>query len=293
MRETTTAVHRCVARLQRVVVGNPALLSCFMLWITAGCAGSLVTSNWREEQITIDGDAKDWSDSAAFVGNDHVGVKVTNDGDFFYFLLVTQKREIARQVALRGLTLWFDPNGGENRTIGVHYPVGMMGMGGRSPQGQNEPPERTEQGEEMVGRGVQEIEFFGPTTQDRMRFPKNQGKGIEAEFGQHDNLFVYEAKVPLIFSLKHPYAIETSTGSTIGLTIAIGGREFMGRGDMGGGFPGGGGRGRGGGGGRGGGMGGGRVGGGGFGGQRPGGSGGAQFEPIKIKVRLAEAAGKK
>jgi hypothetical protein len=267
--------------------------------VMAGCSSTFVISKWRTEQIKVDGDSRDWNDSTSYFGNDDVGIKVTNDEEYLYLLLVTQKREIARQMVTRGLTVWFDPNGGDKKTIGLHYPVGMMGGAGRFRQEENGPPQGMEQGNDASARGMQEFEFFGPTDRDRVRLPRMQGKGIEVRIAEHDTRFVYEARIPLIFSLDHPYAIETSTGSTIGVTIeaTTAAREAVGGGDQGGGAPGGG-RGGGGGGGRGiGGGGGGRGGrggiGGGGGGQGQRSTEGAQFEPIKVKLHLAEQSAQK
>ncbi|MFA5144462.1 MAG: hypothetical protein WC723_00420 [Candidatus Omnitrophota bacterium] len=45
--------------------------------------------------------------------------------------------------------------------------------------------------------------------------------GIEAKVGQENDYFVYELKVPLTKSMKHPYAIETKAGKQIGLGLEI------------------------------------------------------------------------
>ena len=250
------------------------------LTMAAGCSATLVTSKWKGDRIKIDGDAGDWSDSTASFGNDDAAFKITNDEEYLYLLMVTQKREIARLIVTRGLTIWFDPNGGDKKTIGLHYPVGV-GAAGRFQQ--DGVPLGPEQGGDFRGRLMEEVEFWGPTVRDRVHFRRAQGKGIEVQFGEHDARFVYEARVPLIFSLEHPYAIETSTGSTIGVTIeTTTAREALGGGEQRAGAPGGG---------RGGGLGGGGRGGRGGvggGGQPSRGAEITQFEPVKVKLRLAD-----
>lgn len=243
----------------------------------AGCSGSYLASNWQSEQIAIDGDVGDWSAIPAYTEREDVRLSVSNDGEYFYLLLATQKREIARQIVLRGLTLWFDPNGGGKKTLGLNYPLGVQGSDMRYRDGETNPPERTEVREEISQRSLEEFEFLGPQERDRVRVPKREGKGVEVELSDEHNLFVYEVKIPLVFSLQHPYAIETSAGSTIGLTVEVGGSGMFARGTRGGDMPGGGGFP---GGGRG------RMGGGGAM-RRPGGAA-EQFEPMTIRVQLAE-----
>ncbi|MGH2568569.1 MAG: hypothetical protein ACRDGA_09535, partial [Bacteroidota bacterium] len=103
--------------------GSVAILSCMLLPL-AGCAGSVMTSGWNDERIVVDGDAQDWDGTSAFYNDEGVAVKVRNDAEYLYLLLVIQKREVGREVIMRGLTLWFDPNGGEKKTIGLRYPLG-------------------------------------------------------------------------------------------------------------------------------------------------------------------------
>ncbi|MCI0707444.1 MAG: hypothetical protein L0Y80_08185 [Ignavibacteriae bacterium] len=276
--ESLTTVRQPDKATMRIFV---SLTLCLIVsLVIAGCSGIQLTSNLRQSPIQIDGKVGDWDRLPSYSAREGIRLSITNDREYFYILFATHQREVARQVVMRGFTLWFDPNGGSKKTIGLNYPLGVMEPGMRERMGDMDPSERTDIREDLMNRSLQEFEFLGPNENDRVRVSKNEGKGVEVHVSDESNLFVYEAKIPLIFSMQHPYAIETSTGSTIGLTIEVGSREmFMRRmGGMEGGRPG-----------DGGGFSGGRGGrmppG---GGQRPSGTQRMQFEPIELTVRLAE-----
>jgi hypothetical protein len=248
-------------------------VSLFFVIFIGGCSGAKLASTFSQMDIEIDGDIGDWEQLPAYTQRDGIRLSIANDREYLYILFVTSQRDIARQVLMRGMTLWFDPNGGTKRTIGLAYPLGILEPGMRD----IERPDRLEMRQDVMNRSLNEFEFYGPQEHDRLRVAKTQGKGIEVEVNDERSLFIYEAKIPLIFSARQPYAIEASPGSAVGLAIEIGDREMFSRrtdgmgGERPGGFPGGG-RGR-------------MPGG---GGQRPAGMQGTQFEPIEITVQLAE-----
>ena len=218
------------------------------------------------------------------------------------------------------MTIWFEPKNGDK--IGVHYPLGMPGMGmgpgagfeqpgGEMPSGL--PPEGAlpdaggpEQGMGTDRTGyipeiVKELEILGPGKDDVERMPVVQATGIEVKIVQSAGAVVYELKIPLKKTEKHPYAIASNLGSKVDVDFETG--KFTrpsggpGAGGMSGG-PGGMGSGPGGmgpaGGGAGGGPpGGGMPGGGGMGGGRGGGPGGGRAEPkqFKLETEVTLAAG--
>ena len=259
-----------------------------------GCSSTQqLTSKWSESTVRMDGGLGDWADSTVFVEKDGIRYGVANDGEFLYLCLISSKANLGRQIMFRGMTIWFDPNGGDKKTIGIRFPIGGTGMG-RPEMGQQQPDQDPEQKgnrlEEMERQSLNEFEYLGPGENDRLRVSRLQGQGLEMHMTATPERFLYKLKIPLQYSSQHPYAVETHAGAKIGIGIETNSAARMAQG-----VPGGEGRGEGTEGGRpgaGGGRGGGRMGGGGMGGggQRPGGSAATVNFNIWCRVQLAEKA---
>lgn len=271
------------------VAKNDLLSSSPVAWVVlalviamaGGCSSTMqLASNWTPETIPIDGSMKEWSDSTLFAQKDDLSYAVKNDDQYLYLFVMSATPNLGRQMVFRGMTVWFDPNGGSKKTLGVRFPLGM---------GRGEMPIRSDgqDGEqrgnrftEMERQALNEFEFLGPGENDRQRVSRIQGQGVEFYINATPERFVYEMKIPLKYSSEHPYALETRPGQKIGVGIASntitrpGGREGGSPGEGGGeGMPG---------------MGGGREGGRGAGrggGRMPGGMGqgrGASGSPVQF-----------
>jgi hypothetical protein len=188
--------------------------------LVEGCGSTLqLASRWNEQRIRIDGDLNEWSDSTVFAEKDGIRLGVRNDDEFLYLCLTASKPDIGRQVRFRGITVWFDPNGGEKKTIGVRFPIGMGRMGMPVRTGREETEGEARNVEPDASQALSEFEFFGPTENDRQRISRLQGQGVEVDLKTTAGRFVYELKIPLIFSSRHPYALETHPGATIGVCV--------------------------------------------------------------------------
>jgi hypothetical protein len=219
-----------------------------------------------------------------YVENKNISVGVQNDGEFLYLRLKAVDRTIQQEIMRLGLTVWFDSSANENKTLGIHYPIGVQDYGLRFARGEGEADGNMESRQQQFRQMLGEMEILGPTKIDRNRIPLLNPYGIEAGISDTSGMLAYELKVPLKPTNKHLYAVGADTARFISIGLETG--EFrlpaMSRG--GGGMSGGGtgmGGGRGGrGGGRGGGMG-------------PGGGQPAQgtSEPMKLwmKVKIASA----
>jgi hypothetical protein len=197
----------------------------------------------------------------------------------------------------RGMTIWFDPNGGDKKTIGIRFPIGGMGMGRpelEQLQPNQDPEQRGNRLEEIERQSLNEFEYLGPGENDRQRVSRLQGQGLEMHITATTERFLYKLKIPLQYASQHPYAVETHAGAKVGIGIESNATPRMGPGEPGsdrrgegteGGAPGAGG-------GRGGGRGAGGVRGGGMGrgGQRPGAPTAMISFNIWSHVQLAEKA---
>jgi hypothetical protein len=188
-----------------------------------GCGSTQqLASKWSEGPIRIDGSLRDWSDSTAFVEKDGIRYAVMNDGQYLYFCLLSSKAGLGRQMMFRGMTVWFDPNGGEKKTIGLRFPIGMGGMGRSEIPVRPPEEEQGQQGvrpEEFPRQTPNEFEYLGPGENDRQRVSRLQGQGIEIHLTATLERFLYELKIPLQYSSQHPYSVETHAGARIGLGV--------------------------------------------------------------------------
>ena len=247
-----------------------------------GCNALQLKSTWRDREITVDGASTEWENAVTYVEKNAVAIGVLNDEEYMYICLAAPERQIAAQVVSGGLTVWFDPEGGKDKTFGIRFPLGMQqrGLSGDTRQGTREGRQEPKKLQSLLEDIGDEMELLGPKAAPlaRLDIPSAQGIGIEVKLGQFQGSLVYELKVPLARSGAHPYAIGAVAGKVIGLGFEAPKSE---RGEMRKGM------GR-----RGGGMGGGPPGGGGFGGRPPGGRGGVASkmpEPLELraKVKLA------
>jgi uncharacterized membrane protein YgcG len=140
-----------------------------------------------------------------------------NDGEFLYICVMSSKPNLGRQIMFRGMTVWFDPTGGEKKTFGVRFPIGM----GRGEMPMRPDEEETDQRgnrfDAMNRQSLSDFEFIGPTEKDLQMVPRMQGQGVEMHLTSTPERFVYELRIPLAYSSAHPYAIESHPGAPIGV----------------------------------------------------------------------------
>ena len=249
-------------------------------------------SQLRDAAIVADGDFGDWYGNLQPFGDHPVSIQALNDRDFLYLRLTASDASTRMEIMRLGLTVWFDPSGGEKKKFGIRYPVVEHGSGPGAEEGQrggHRGPGRGHSGEDAMDppHPADRVDILGPGKDDARSLTHQALSGVEVAVREEQGVLQYELKVPLARSGEHPYAIGTEAGKTIGVGLETGKFEqpsHEGRGG-GGGFGGGGG------GGRGGGMGG-HGGGGGRGGGSRGGGEGRGFDapkPLKAWATVAIA----
>ena len=181
----------------------------------AGCGGVRLESKPRDRVITIDGKADEWQESTTFIENAQIGVALFNDRDDLYVCIKSWNQDLNLQAMNLGMTLWFDPDGGKQRTFGVEYPLmedrvrskdgGEPASGGAAPGGPAAPPVR------LAVRGSQ--------ADNREVMAVSDARGLEAKATMVGGILIYELKVPLRSDAQHPYAIGAQAGRAIGVLL--------------------------------------------------------------------------
>ncbi len=219
----------------------------------SGCSRLELASHWRTGQVKIDGQNSEWEGLLTPLDDKLTSVGLVNDSSYLYIGLITANRDLARQIMRRGLTLWFDRDGGKKKAFGIRFPLGYEGYAPsldapNAGTGQEEASRN-----ERIAEASGELDLYGPREGDIHRMTLAEAEGIEVKAKVDRGMLVYEMKVPLEEDSHHPFAVGAKAGTLIGIGVETTGErqgerpsEGMTRGDGGGrGF---GGRGRGGGG---------------------------------------------
>ncbi len=173
-------------------------------------------SAWRDRDVTIDGSDEEWRGQELPVEKQRFSLGIMNDGEWIYLCLPTKDAAVKNQIGSAGLVVWVDPEGGKKRRFGVHFPVPNppRSPGMRRPMPQ---PPGAGQGEEIPGQHM--LGILGPGKNDARLVRPDEAGGIEAQVGVHDDLTVYELKIPLARSAEHPYAPNVQPGQTARVEI--------------------------------------------------------------------------
>ncbi len=200
---------------------KPAMSSILILFLflLAGCGNSKLelNSNWRDREITVDGKNTEWRGAMLFFVEDNVSVGLLNDENFFYICMIAEDQFVRTQVMRRGFTLWFDPDGGKEKTFGIKYPLGMQASG----RGMRRDEQSMERSSQAFRRLMIELEILGPGKDELKKMPIAEAKGIDVNVEFSSGMLVYELKVPLIQSEQHPYAIGAEAGSSVGIGLEM------------------------------------------------------------------------
>src|SRR5271157_1951057 len=100
----------------RFFIGMTFLMAC------AGCKPSLLLeSQWRDHDITIDGNAGEWNDLIQYPQDLKMGIGVINDERYLYLCLTSDDRATTSQILRFGFTVWFEHKTQKGTLFGVHY----------------------------------------------------------------------------------------------------------------------------------------------------------------------------
>ncbi len=195
-------VHFCAPLL---IAGTAAL---------SGCSSLDLASHWRKQEFAANPKDSQWQ--LTTLDDKLTSVGIMNDSSYLYVRLVSGNRGLERLIMRRGITFWFDKEGGKGKTFGIQYPVGSEdpgAFGGETGGSGEETGSRHNSGPGAAG----ELELYGPREQDHRRMSVAEAVGIEVHTRVTEGDLVYEMKVPLKEDDHHAFAIGTSAGTLIGV----------------------------------------------------------------------------
>jgi hypothetical protein len=157
-------------------------------------------------------------------------VGILNDEHTLYLCVIVGNESDRRQIMARGMTLWFSPSGGDQKALGIHYPIGFS----NSDLG---PAEMRALAEEMRERQRSGDSAGAPSDGLAARFEASlaiieilQGKdapyrydpgavpGIQVKVKASSSSLVYELAMPL--DGDSPFALHAVPGAKLGIELS-------------------------------------------------------------------------
>ena len=191
---------------------------------SSGCGEEEIESRWRDREIKIDGDASEWRGTEQY-SDDDKGVRfaVFNDGEYLYMCFTTWNTRTQQQILVRGLTVWFDPDGGDDRAYGIDFPMtkgpeemrGLLDSASRDRARAIEDLLIRARSEMIIGR-TQDSDGQWMFVEDAVEL------GIEAVLDMDDRILVYELKVPITGGQGLPFPDGLIAGGIVGLGFEMG-----------------------------------------------------------------------
>jgi len=145
--------------------------------------------------ISIDGTDEEWKADRTFVIGNKTAVGVCNDDEYLYVHLSTTDPELSMQIINFGFTVWLDPQGLQEKNLGIQFPVIQM------------PPPPPREGNPPVGKELQRIldkrlkdiiiEHAETSEVTKMGMEEAKSQGINATIGVEPGLLSYELQYPL------------------------------------------------------------------------------------------------
>lgn len=217
-----------------------------LLFSSSACAASPdLTSLLATTPITVDGDPAEWDGRTTYLSDEKIslGVQHTEDALFVNWVLSDPARQ--RMVLGRGITLWIDPDGGDDHEIGVRFPLGLRAgrVDPASADGRFEEPGDPADSKFLLEDMLGSLELIAGS--DTLRVESGE-HGVEVAAKNVGGSLVYEARL----SLADGGFLATHAPKGIGNRVGLGlltpkldrskMRDGRGPGGPGGGLPGGG-----------------------------------------------------
>jgi hypothetical protein len=179
--------------------------------VIAGCSTLQLESSWHAESKEPQLDQTEEPETFLPFDQDNTFAGVQNDKENIFLTVRTTNRAIMRGILRWGLTTWFDPSGGKEKSFGIHYPVGARWNSPSTSQGN--------EGGGFPSASSNDVDIFESGNNEPHRMSLMSTGGIEASTRMHKDTLTCFLKVPLLEGSRHPFAIGAHPGTVIGLGV--------------------------------------------------------------------------
>ncbi|MBX2818394.1 MAG: hypothetical protein KTR29_01895 [Rhodothermaceae bacterium] len=172
------------------------LLGCVLLLTLVSCKSALtLNSGAVDQQIAIDGSEVEWLNDLQPIAEENFAIGILNDDENLYVSLVTADVRVRSKIMALGMTLWLDPSGGSEKSLGIRFPLGIIDAGlPFDPFTMLEQPEFVEQ---LFNESLTELEIVRERDEDTKRWLRSEIPGLELAASSKQGTLVYEMKIPL------------------------------------------------------------------------------------------------
>ena len=193
------------------------------------CGSPTIQGRWKDREIKIDGDYRDWESSLYHFEDAGIYAGVLRDETYLYLCVSSSDPARVRQALHGGLTVWFDATGGRKKSLGIRFPVGAPGPAGERPPrtGPGSEPADSHGLLERFTGAQREIELLRDSSAPQ-RMLVADAAGFDVQIGLVDDVLTYELRIPLVASPESLCAIAASPVPMISvglMTTAFGGRR--------------------------------------------------------------------
>ncbi|MGB5872479.1 MAG: hypothetical protein WBH56_02040 [Bacteroidota bacterium] len=201
---------------------KPVLLSLaiasFQGGLFTGCGSEDFRSEWRTDEIVVDGNHTDWGTALKYMEGEKAAAGSMNDGESLYICFVTSDQASIVQVLRGGLTVWFAAQSEDATEIGLRYPLrGVQGPGMTPRSGGSGAMDPAEIEERVKGFIAAQREFRIVNEHSELLESHMTGSrgAFEVTVGFEGGQLVYEMKAPLAHSNEAPIAIGAAPGGVV------------------------------------------------------------------------------
>jgi hypothetical protein len=160
----------------------------------------------------------EWQGARTYLEDANVAVGLLNDDEYLYVSLVTSDRMKLGQLLRSGLTLWFDPSGRDEKSLGIRFPLERERAGPpMTSRGERQDPDEMLGIMEELIESMKVLEILGPGEDEERRLAIADAQGIDVQVGFTSGALIYELRVPLEQSTDHPYAIGAEKGGLVSI----------------------------------------------------------------------------
>lgn len=187
----------------------------------SSCANIKFQSGWKDKDIRIDGRSDDWVGSLNYVDKQNISLGIQNDTDNLYVCLAAEDQAVINRILRQGMILWFDAEGGKEKTFGIKYPIGRQMMAPEEGEMNRPGSEAAPQKKRPTAMAISnKLEILQDRKVPITTFIENL-KGIQISLKRSTGLIVYEVKIPLQKNQDLPFAIGAEEGTEIGIGIEV------------------------------------------------------------------------
>ena len=94
------------------------LLILIILIFFFSCHAQKIQSSWVDNHIIVDGVIEDWKDIPRTFEKDlKMMLGIANNDDNLYIMYCFNDPNLARMIAMRGITIWFNDEGNKDKII--------------------------------------------------------------------------------------------------------------------------------------------------------------------------------